>query len=330
MRIPHWLPAEKQAAVCFTIDDVHPRKSTDGYEAGGDLERGTLGHVQWLLERHPNLRVTLFVTADWRETFPHITRRALARVPVIRDAVYLTRVLPRGTMRLSRHPEFVRYLTNLPRTDLAFHGLHHIHKGLRVTSEFFERNREECESMLTEMIVIFREAGLSFSNGMCPPSWEYTEELGEAMVSQGLQFVAATRDIHTPVAKDAVTAMSGMRGVSLIYPERICGGRLLHFTSNFQATSSLDRAINIVENGGLLAIKAHIIKNCCGHIALDGMDELYRNYLDVLFLELEQRYGDRLWWTSMAEITAFTRSRTIDERAAETSLNVAGQATACS
>ena len=124
------------------------------------------------------------------------------------------------------------------------------------------------------------------------------------MVANDLTFVASARDIRTAIAPDAATAMSGLRGVSLIYPETIQQGKLIHFTANFQATSSLDRAIEIVEMNGLLAIKAHIIKNGCGHIALDGLDELYRNYLDLVFSELEQRYGNSLWWTSMAEITA--------------------------
>ncbi len=35
-----WLPEGKRAAVCFTIDDVHPATSEDHYEAGGDLEKG--------------------------------------------------------------------------------------------------------------------------------------------------------------------------------------------------------------------------------------------------------------------------------------------------
>ena len=313
MKIRQWLPADKQAAVCFTIDDVHPGKSSDAYEAGGDLEKGALGHVQWLLERHPQLRTTLFVTADWREISPHITRPLLAKVPVLRDSIYLTKVRPRDAMRLGRHPEFVEYLKSLPRTDAALHGLYHIHKGRPIPAEFFERNRVECEAALDEMIAIFREAGLPFSPGMCPPAWAFSDDLGTAMVSHGLQFVASTRDIRTPIAPDAVTAMSGIQGVSLIYPERIYHGQLLHFTSNFQATSPLDRAFEIIDNGGLLAVKAHIIKNCCGHIALDGMDELYRNYLDVVFSELERQYGDALWWTSMAEISALVHDRCSSE-----------------
>lgn len=310
MNRPRWLPQGKKAAVCFTIDDIHPAKSTDTYEAGGDLEKGALGHVQWLAERHPQLRTTLFVTADWREIAPHVTRPLLAKIPVLRDAVYLTEIHPKGTMRLGRHPEFVQYLKSMPGVDVALHGLHHIHKGRQIPAEFLDRGPAECDAMIGEMTAIFREAGLPFSAGMCPPAWAFSDALGAAMVKHGLKFVASTRDIKTPIAADAVTAMSGLQGVSLIYPERIYGGKLLHFTSNFQATSPVARSFEIVENGGLLAVKAHIIKNCCGHVALDGMDEAYREYLHVVFSELEAEYGESLWWTSMAEITAFADAQT--------------------
>jgi predicted deacetylase len=313
VKAPNWLPQGKRAAVCFTIDDVHPGKSSDAYEAGGDLEHGAMQHVEWLLERHPQLRVTLFVTADWREISPAVTRPLLAKVPVLRDKVYLTKVLPRGTMRLDRHPDFVAYLKSLPRTDVALHGLHHIHKGPRIAAEFFELNRAECEAMVEKMIAVFREAGLPYAPGMCPPSWEFSEGLAAAMIENGLNFVGSARDIRTPIAPDAVTAMSGIRGVSLIYPEMMHSGKLMHMTSNFQATSPLDRAIDIIDMHGLLGIKAHIVKNGCDYIALDGLDELYRNYLDVVLSELERRYGDSLWWASMAEIAAFASSRNVGE-----------------
>jgi predicted deacetylase len=304
VKVQNWLPPGKRAAVCFTIDDVHPGKSLDAYEAGGDLDRGALGHLAWLLARHPELRVTLFVTADWRETSPAITRHIAARIPVVRDSIFLAETLPAGTMRLSRHPHFVAYLRSLPRTDVALHGLYHIQKGPRIAAEFFGRSRAECTAMIARAIEIFREANLPYSPGMCPPSWDLSQDLAEAMVENGLIFVASARDIRTAVSADSVNAMSGLRGVSLIYPERIQQGRLIHFTANFQATSPMDRAIQIVEMNGLLAIKAHIVKNACGHIALDGLDELYRNYLDLVFSELERRYGESLWWTSMAEIAS--------------------------
>jgi hypothetical protein len=268
------------------------------------LGAGVLGQVRWLLERHADLRVTLFTTADWRELSPIPTRKVLARVPFLREIFYLTKILAKDTMRLSRHPEFVRYLKEMERAEVALHGLHHVHKGTRLPVEFQEQDARECARMLSEAIAIFEEAGLDYARGMNPPGWDLTGELAEAMVRVGLKFVASARDILTPVSESARTCMSGLQGVSLIYPERIAGGRLLHFTSNFQATSAVERAIEIVEQGGLLAIKAHAVKNAMGHVALDGLDRLYANYLDLIFTMLEERYGDSLWWTSMGEVAA--------------------------
>ncbi|MFC1853994.1 hypothetical protein ACFL27_27735 [candidate division CSSED10-310 bacterium] len=121
-------------------------------------------------------------------------------------------------------------------------------------------------------------------------------------------FLASSRDIHTPIRPQATTNMSGLKGNSLIYPNWLCDGKLLHFTSNFQATYPFERALEILECGGLLAIKAHAIKNCLGYISPDGLDEVYRNYLDVLFKIIIDQYGDTIWWTSMGEITRYVTS----------------------
>jgi peptidoglycan/xylan/chitin deacetylase (PgdA/CDA1 family) len=298
----NWLPPDKRAAVCFSIDDIHPAKSTDYYEAGGDLGAGALGHLEWLLERHPWLRVTLFVTADWMEISPAVTRRIAGAIPYLRDRIYLAEHLPAGTMRLDCHPEFVRYVQSLPRTEVALHGLHHLARGRHVPREFENARRAECVWRLTKMTQIFRAANLDFVPGLCPPGWSAPLPLLEAMVETGLRFIASARDIITPVAANARTNMSGLRGVSLLRPEPICRGALLHIPTNWQATSSPARAGAILECGGLLSIKAHIVKNALGHISPDGLDEAYRDALHDLFLRLESEFGDTLWWTSMAEI----------------------------
>jgi hypothetical protein len=297
-----WLPPGKHAAICFSIDDIHPGKSADSYDGGGDMRGGALGLVEDLLRTHPKLRATLFTTPDWRETTPSPTRRVLARIPHLRDRVYLTKVLPRGSMRLDRHPEFVRYLTSLPRTEIGLHGLHHLHKGRVVVVEFQNESTEECGAILRKSMSIFRDAGIEFVRGMAPPGWNAPPNLLSAMVHVGLRFVTSARDVKTPIARGARAEMSGLRGVSLLEPELLLNGRLVHFSSNFQATSNKDRAFRIIEQGGLLCIKGHIIKNAMGHVALDGIDALYCNYLDVLFAALDARFGESLWWTSMSEI----------------------------
>jgi predicted deacetylase len=305
-----WLPSGKRAAVCFSIDDVHPGTSSDPYEAGGDLDRGALGHVAWLLERHPELKVTLFTTPDWRELSPRPTRRILACVPLLRDRVYLTKIRALGEMRLDRHPAFVAYLRRLPRTEIGLHGLHHIHRGRQVHVEFQDESVRECKRMLEKGLGIFRDAGIDVPRGLAPPGWNAPPALIEAMPQAGLAFLASARDIVTPIAPDALTHQSGLQGVSLIHPQWIAAGRVVHVSSNFQATSPIERATAIADAGGLVAIKGHIVKHAMGHVALDGMDTLYRNYLDMLFRELRHRYGDALWWTSMSEIADhMTKSR---------------------
>ncbi len=304
-----WLPAEFDAAVTLSIDDIHPGRSSDAYEAGGDLARGALGHVAWLLERHPRLHITLFTVPDWRELSPFPTRRALARVPRVRDRLMLAPTLPAGTMRLDRHPEFVTYLRELPRTEIGLHGLHHVNRGLRIPVEFQRRSRTECTAMLRQGVAIFEDAGLPRPRGMTPPGWEVSEDLAAAMADAGLDYVASARDLVTPVAADASTAMSGLHGVPLLHPAPVFGGRLIHVPSNFSATSPVDRAFQLAEAGGLVGIKAHIVKVAFGHVMLDGLDALYRNYLDVVLSQLEDRLGDRLWFATMAEVAERARAQ---------------------
>ena len=81
-------------------------------------------------------------------------------------------------------------------------------------------------------------------------------------------------------------------------------GRLVHIPTNFQATNHVERAVAIAEMSGLISIKGHIIKNAMGHIAVDGIDGVYCNYLDLLFTTLEERFGDELWWASCGQIAA--------------------------
>ena len=84
-----WLPPGKRSGVVFTIDDIHPGTSRDPYEAGGDLDRGALGHLVTIVESHSEVLVTLFVTPDWREISPIPTRDVIGRIPWIRQRVML-------------------------------------------------------------------------------------------------------------------------------------------------------------------------------------------------------------------------------------------------
>ena len=302
-----WLPAGKRAAICFSIDDVHPARAREHYDAGGDLGAGALGHVEWLLQRHPLLHVTLFTTPAWRLRSPLPTRRILSRVPLLHKAVFLTAVHSRHRMRIDRHPAFVSYLNSLPRVEMALHGLHHARRGPAFHVEFRGRSRRACRSMLKRATAIAAKARLRTVPGFQAPGWDVHADLADALADTGFRFVAGARDIRTPIAADAVCNMSGPRGLSLIHPQLIAGGRLIHLTSNYQATSPIERAIDIAARGGLISIKAHIYKRAYSYVAVDGLDSAYRDSLHRLFSHLADRYGDALWWTSMHQIAERAR-----------------------
>jgi len=308
-----WLPKGKKAAICFTIDDIHPAKSSDFYEAGGDLSKGSLGLVEWLLDRHPKLKVTLFTTADWREISPVPTRKLLAAIPKLRDKFFLAKLWKKGSMQLDKHPEFIEFLNHMERAEIALHGLHHCHKGLKIPVEFQNQTEEEFTEIIGEMLKIFDNSKVKYYKGICPPGWNAPENLLNQLIKNNIKFVASARDIFTEISKDAVTNMSGIKGVSLLYPTLIKDNKIIHFPSNFQATSKIERAKQIIENSGLLSIKAHIIKSAFAQIALDGIDQIYMNYLDMAMTFLEKEYGDDLWWTSMGEITDYINERNTEE-----------------
>jgi hypothetical protein len=88
----------------------------------------------------------------------------------------------------------------------------------------------------------------------------------------------------------------------MMHPTLLCGRRIVHLTTNFQATSDVDRAFAILDQGGVLAIKAHVIKRLGAYVALDGLDDVYRAYIDALLRLVKARYGDAVLFTNPEEI----------------------------
>jgi hypothetical protein len=297
-----WCCPGKSAVVVMSVDDIFPGTSQSAYEAGGDLGGGALGLLLWLMERHPQLQMTLFVTPDWRR-ISAAAHRIWRHLPWFRDRIYLAKILPKGTMDLRNHPEFVAFLNAMPRTEVALHGLHHINPGPSFSVEFERQDRATCALMLAEAMRIFEQSGLRYVRGLQPPGWACSTALQQACRDVGIEWIMSARDILTPVSKDAKAAMSGLNGVSMLFPERIAEN-LMHISSNFQATSAPERAFDILDAGGILSVKAHITKNVPGHVHLDGVDRLYMNYLDRLFSDIEQRYGDAIEWTTVGRLTS--------------------------
>jgi Uncharacterized protein conserved in bacteria (DUF2334) len=304
----HWLPAGKTAAVCFSVDDVHPGTSRDGCDAGGDLGAGALGRLSRLQQRHPGLKVTLSVTPDWRLDSLVPDTLLLRHIPWLRGHVYWTRLRPAGRLRIDRHPRFVEYLNRLERCEIIPHGLYHAHVGPRFAVEFQDETEEQCTTIIERALGVFRAAGLRHVRGYTPPAWNATPALIAALGRLNFNFVCSARDLETPVSSEALAAGSGLTGVSLIYPQPIGLHGLMHLSCNFQATSPFERAVQILGLGGVLHVKAHIFKSGNGHVMSDGLDDLYCNYLDLLFTHLSGRFGAGLWWAHLSEVAWRTRA----------------------
>lgn len=316
----NWLPSGKRAAVCFSVDDVHPSTSADAYEAGGDLSGGALGHIERLLDRHALLKVTLFVTPDWRP-MQLVSSRRIASLPLLGERVFHIDLHSKGRFRLDRHPGFVRFLNDLPRTDVAPHGLHHVHRGPNLAVEFQNQSFECCIQKIRKSLSIFSAAGLDHVMGFSPPGWNLPPALQQALDDLEFRFVVSARDIRTTIAPAAKASMSGLRGAPLVLPQTIGRRGLVHFPVNFQATSDIARAEQIIACNGVLSIKAHVFKHGGGHTLLDGLDDDYVKFLDALFSTLEQRHGDALWWASMNEIAArYSSAANREDAPAESSL----------
>ena len=277
-----WLPPGKKAAVCMSVDDVHPTA----------IAPAALEHVRELQRRHPQLRVTLFTTPDWRSSAPFPSAEG-ARLEI----------LPPHTYRLDRHEQFCAQLREWPSVEIAIHGLHHIARGRRSIAEFDGASRRRCSSMLRRALTIFESARLPVTRGLCPPAWHATPALLGAMGDESFSYVGSARDLDTPAAANATTNGSGMRGLPLVLPHRFENG-VVHITTNYQATSNDERAFSIIETGGLLCVKAHLLAELGTYRALDGLTPAYRDQLDALFHSVEDRYGDAIWWTTMGEVAA--------------------------
>ena len=307
---PRWLPAGKSAAVCFSVDDIHPGTSRDRYEAGGDLGAGSLGRLARLLRRHPQLKATLCVTPDWRLDSLVPDTGPWRHIPWINRFVPWTRLHPAGRFSLDRHPELVEFLNGLERCEMLLHGLHHAHTGPQLAVEFQNESEDECVALVRQGLEIFRRANLRFVRGYVPPAWNAPPALIGALGLLGFEFLSSARDLHTPISAAAVTGMSGLNGVSLIHPQLIGDRGLVHLSCNFQATSPFERAAEILRYGGVLHVKAHVFKSDGQHVMADGLDELYCNYLDLLFRQLDRQFGGRLWWAHLSEVARRVRSTT--------------------
>lgn len=297
-------PENKTAALVFSMDDVHPASSSQGYEAGGDLSEGVLGRLHQLLSEHADFHATLFTTADWREKspYPSLRNRIFNKIPGLGSRLSSLPQWPEGFLRLDRHLEFLSYLKSFLRIETGSHGLTHVGLGKNLMREFVGLSESEIKTRLVKINQIFEKSGLAKPAGFCPPGWGYNEYLLKIIPDFGYSYLACSRDLNTPIKPGAFSRESGLKNVPMLEPAFLPNSQVVHIPSNWSATSDFERAYRILDLGGVLSIKAHAVKKMGTYVSADGLDGAYQNYLNKLFHSLKVRFGASIWWTTMKEL----------------------------
>lgn len=293
------------AVFSLHVENVHPEGSREGWDSGGDREKGVFRHLLDLRKWFPQVKVTLFITADWMDRSQPLWARALGRaLPRLQRNI---RHWPPETFALDRHTDWCAWLASLDGFELAFHGLHHFNPRGFHGQEFVGLDYGECVSRLRKSEAIFQRAGLPASRGFRSPGWEVTEPLLQSLADLNYDYFAGSGDTETPPSRAAVSQGAGLQGVPLLFPAFHRG--ILNLPQNWNAwKSSVKRGLAIVEQGGLLSAKAHAASVYDGKSYPDGLSEDTMNRLCELLEALE---GQEVRYMSLGEVAREFRAGTL-------------------
>jgi peptidoglycan/xylan/chitin deacetylase (PgdA/CDA1 family) len=323
----YW-PHGKQAAFTITVDDIHPEGSSDqeGIDYGGDMDQGNFRFLNTLIERRPYVKITLFVIADWVARPDYVGWKVLSALdPIVSRLARVSPRLVRSTRTMMRrqrsyeqgrfrldlkeHGKWRDWLASKVRTgnfEVVPHGLNHYNpKHENSSMEFVGLSLEESMRRLLEMEQIFESANIPYTRGFRPPGWGATQELLESLQKLGYIFLAGCADFETDILSSSTASGAGLKGEEIVFPSKHAPYSFVTFCANCN-TSAPERAIGIIEAGGLALFQIHIAKTVFGLEAVSG------KFVDVVsrLLDLFERgYAGRIWFASLGEIAEFCLGR---------------------
>ncbi|MFH1285259.1 MAG: DUF2334 domain-containing protein [Candidatus Micrarchaeota archaeon] len=274
-------PKNCKAALNINVDDVHPESASDIADCSGEQDEGVFRFLTLLGDEFPELKMTLFVTPEWRyKKFAGRWRRKL-------DFVFGSKyeLWDETKFRLDLHPEWCSWLrekTRKGKFEIAVHGLNHYSPRYPYSAEFQGASYEESNAKLEKAEAIFADAKLPFVRGFRTPGWGVSSGLLQALKEREYEFVSCY-----PNARE----LSAVEGI-------------VHVPQNWDATHLVAEARNIVKSGGLLSIKAHITKKYGSDRIANGLDEV--SYAKIRKL-LQDVYSWDVWFASMKEIAEFAK-----------------------
>jgi peptidoglycan/xylan/chitin deacetylase (PgdA/CDA1 family) len=304
---------EKNGAVVIGIDDVHPESSLDGYDCGGDLDRGVLGLIENFLKRYRNVKITLFVTPCHMflpqifgiEKMHKITRSILGKIT---DSIFyrlFIKTLKPDKYDIEKSEAFNLYLANLTKkgqVEIGIHGCFHFHVIPPYSSEFKHLSKQEARRRIRIAVKKLAKARIPFVRGFAPPGWGVNKNLIKVLVEEGFIYIAGSADFRTPITYNATSNEAGLKGVPLIFPSLI-STKFVNIPRNWTPhRNDITRALKIIELRGLLGIHMHIENVYHGIYLGNGITIENLNKLEKLIDIIEKIYGNTIAFLNFSEV----------------------------
>ena len=299
-------------AIVIGIDDLHPESSLNGSDCGGDLYRGALGLLENFLQRYRNVKVTLFVTPCHMflpqplgvERLHGIARSVLGDVA---DRVFyrffIRRFAP-SKYDVEESKAFSLYLAGLAggQVEIGIHGCFHFHVIPPYSSEFKHLSEQEARKRIRMAVKKLTQARISFVKGFAPPGWGVSRGLLKVLAEEGFIYIAGSADFTSPVHVKAVSKEAGLKGVPLIFPSKVFSN-LINVPRNWTPhRNDLDRALKIIELGGLLGIHMHVEDEYHGTYLGNGITVENIRRLEKLLDAIESTFGGSVDFLTFSEV----------------------------
>jgi len=312
-------PDGYRSALVIGIDDVHPESSAEGCDCGGDLEGGVLSLLTDFLERHPQVKITLFVTPDWlylpQPTGFRFIQRRFSRGSLV-DSLLIKlfqRRWPDGRFRIDQEQyrkwcAFIKRKVSDGKLSIGIHGLQHFQTYVRYSAEFLYPNTDECRQKLRTAKTLFNGANLPYTMGFAPPGWGITNSLIDALVSESFNYIAGCADADSPVSPAGLCKGAGIQGLPIYFPS-VIKDKLVNVPRNWDlGKSSVERAEQIVKIGGLIGVHGHIADVYHGNKLENGVTQKNVQHLDELLHFLEENHPNKVWFTAFNDVATYLKT----------------------
>jgi peptidoglycan/xylan/chitin deacetylase (PgdA/CDA1 family) len=300
-------------AIVIGIDDVHPEPSLDGSDCGGDLDRGALGLLENFLQRYRNVKVTLFVTPCHMflpqplgiERLHRIARSILGDIADCVFYRFFIRRFEPNRYDIEKSKAFSLYLASLVKrrqVEIGIHGCFHFHVIPPYSSEFKHLSEQETRRRIRIAVKKLARARISFVKGFAPPGWGVSRSLLKVLAEEGFIYIAGSADFMSPVHVKAVSKEAGLKGVPLIFPSRVFSN-LINVPRNWTPhRNDLNRALKIIELGGLLGIHMHVENEYHGTYLGNGITVQNIRRLEKLLDAIESIFGGSVDFLTFSEV----------------------------